>query len=227
MSRTGTGDFHDDQFEGQLQRRLAPFLESNEGRKKLEQLTNEARGAMRCVRRIGLDEKDAINSAVRTALRRERVPEAAPAPEEDIWGWFECLFWKRCKKYRDSQRTNKHGWTLETDHFTQDESGSAAIADPHPNEPLDEDDVEGHIHHVLALINSEHFTADQRVLAEFLAKGFTPKEIAEMLGKSPDTIRRRIRKLRGKIDPNYKEPAPNKEARAEDRDGRIDIPGCD
>lgn len=214
----------DEEFEKNLYPTLGPYFEGDGGEKRIERLTNKARWALRAVQRIGLEDEDAVFSAIRTALRRESEPAEAPAPGEDIWGWFQRLFKKKCAQYRDRQRTKTHGWTIESDHFTQDESGSVAVADRRPNAPLDEEDIEAHIRHVMGLIHSELFSNDQQVLAEFLAKGFTPKEIAEMLGKSDDTIRRRIRRLRGKIDPAYEDEKKDGETRPEDRGDQIDIP---
>lgn len=217
-------DEFDEEFEKNLYPTLGPYFEDEDAKRRIERLTNKARWALRSVQRVGLDDKDAVFSAIRTALRREGQPDEAPEPGVDVWVWFMRLFQKKCAQYRDRQRTKKHGWTMESDHFKEEMSGSVAVADRQPNSPLDEEDIEAHIRHVMGLIHSELFTDDQKVLAEFLAKGFTPKEIADMLGKSPDTIRRRIRKLRKKIDPDYHEESPEEGAESEDGDGPIDIP---
>ncbi|WP_442483331.1 hypothetical protein [Aeoliella sp. SH292] len=178
-------------------------IESKHGKASIRRITERARWGMRSVQRIGLDQEDLINSTLRTALRREGTPEEAPAPEEDIWAWFEKLFWKKRDQYKGMQRTQKHGWKLETDAFTSAEAGIEELT--HNGRQSSDElsaNVETYVRWALSEIRSDLLMPEQREIARLLVIGCKPKEIALEMSLPVDSVRRKIRRLRRTLAPS-------------------------
>lgn len=184
-------------------------IESKAGKASLRRITDRARWGMRSVQRIGLDQEDLINSTLRTALRREGIPAEAPSPEEDIWAWFEELFWKKRDQYKGMQRTQKHGWKLETDTFTSAEAGIEELT--HNGRQSSDElsaNVETYVRWALSEIRSDLLTPEQREIARLLVIGCKPKEIASEMSLPVDSVRRKIRRLRRTLAANDESGEP-------------------
>lgn len=169
--------------------RVHEYLYGKNSKGNLERLARKARWLMRNIKRIGKNDEDLLMSVIRTALRREQVPDLGIAQmgDNDFLTWInEALPRMIGDRYKSQQRSMKHGWTLTSDVSQSDADGQAILLQENvvqpDTAPESEEELEAYLSDVMECV--EQLSQEHKEVALLLLQDYTQVEIQEHLAIS-------------------------------------------